>query len=239
VLTAPLLQARGVVKNHGGLRPLRLADLTVAPGDIVALEGPDETAASVLVDLVTGTTLPDSGEVLVAGSPTSAIADHERWLGFLEQFGIVNPRVVLLEQLTIAQNLAVPLTLDLDPPPEAVRDRATRLAAAVGLAPASLDVPLGAATPLTRFRVRLGRAIAHGPRVLLIEHPSLGLPPADVPACAEALRAATAATGDSAALVITRDAGLALRVATRRLVWDAATGRVSARGGRRRWFGAG
>ena len=235
----PLLEVRGVVKSHGGLRPLRLGELTVDAGEIIALEGPDETGASVLVDLVTGTTLPDAGEILVGGSPTSAIADQDGWLGFLEQFGIVNARVVLLEQMTVVQNLAVPLTLDVDPLPEDVHRRASALASTVGLAPSLLDAPLAAATPVTRFRVRLGRAIAHRPRLLLVEHPTLGLLSSDTRACVEALRDAVSARESSAALVITRDAAFARDVATRRLSWDAATGRVSPRERWRRWFGSG
>jgi ABC-type transporter Mla maintaining outer membrane lipid asymmetry ATPase subunit MlaF len=236
VLTSPVLQATGVVKGYGGLRPLRLAELSVAPGEIVAFEGPDETAASVLVDLVTGTTVPDSGEIVVAGAPTAAIGTHDAWLAFLEQFGIVNARVVLLEALTVLQNLAVPLTLDLDPMPPAVRGRATELAAAVGIDGASLEKLVAAAPPITRFRVRLGRAIAHDPRLLLIEHPTLGLAPADAGACASAVRSVAAGRG-VAALIITRDAGFARSVATRRLAWDPVSGRAAPRGSWRRWFG--
>jgi ABC-type transporter Mla maintaining outer membrane lipid asymmetry ATPase subunit MlaF len=236
VLTPPLLQARGVVKSYGGLRPLRVADLAVGPGEIVALEGPDETAASVLTDLVTGVTLPDSGEIIVAGSSTASIPDHDAWLAFLEQFGIVNGRVVLLDGLTVLQNLAVPLTLDLEPVAAPVRRRAGDLAASVGLDPASLDTRLAVASPLMRFRVRLGRAVAHEPRVLLVEHPTLGLEGADIAPCADALRSAVSARG-AAALVITSDARLARRVATRRLGWDPATGRARPRGGWPRWFG--
>lgn len=234
----PLLEAHAVVKSHGGLRPLRLAELAIAPGEIVALEGPDETAASVLVDLVTGTTLPDAGEIVVAGSPTSAIADHDAWLRFLEQFGVVNSRVVLLDQLSVVQNLAVPLTLDLDPLPHDVRDRATALGRAVGLAPDSLDAPLAGATPLARLRVRLGRAIAHAPRLLLIEHPTLGLRVTDVTACADAVRAAVEAAAPAAgALLVTVDRALSRVVATRALAWDAATGRTAPRAGWKTWFG--
>jgi ABC-type transporter Mla maintaining outer membrane lipid asymmetry ATPase subunit MlaF len=239
VLTSPLLQVRGVNKAYGGLRPLRLADLAIATGETVALEGPDETAASVLVDLITGTTLPDAGEVLVAGAATAAIEDHEAWLAFLEQFGIVNQRVVLLDELTVLQNLAVPLTLDLDPLPEPARGRATAIAAVVGIDAASLPEPLATATSLTRFRVRLGRALAHDPRLLLVEHPTLGLAAADADACAAAIRAAVAAAG-LAALVVTLDARLAGLVATRRLAWDAATGALKERsGGWRRRFRTG
>lgn len=199
----PLIELRGISKAYGGLRPLRLAELAVMAGETVVVEGLDETAASVLVDLVTGTTLPDDGDVTVGGVLTSSIADHEAWLGSLEQFGIVNARVVLLDELTILQNLAVPLTLDLDPIAPVARHRVLELAKAVGLVNETLESRLVTGSPLVRFRVRLGRAIAHSPRILLVEHPMLGLAPADAKACAEALRRASGP--ERAMLVLSND----------------------------------
>jgi ABC-type transporter Mla maintaining outer membrane lipid asymmetry ATPase subunit MlaF len=230
----PLLQLRGVVKNYGGLRPLRMADLSVRAGEIVTLEGPDTVAASVLVDLITGTTLPDAGDILVSGSPTAAIGDQEAWLAFLEQFGIVNERVVLLDDLTVLQNLAVPLTLDLDPLPEDARHRALHLAAAVGLDAASLDARLTGTDQLTRFRVRLGRALAHDPRLLLVEHPTLRLQAKDARECGQALR--LAAGRAAGALVVSGDPRLTRAVGGRNLVWDAATGGAASPRGWRRWL---
>jgi ABC-type transporter Mla maintaining outer membrane lipid asymmetry ATPase subunit MlaF len=234
VLTPPLLELDGVVKAYGGLRPLRVEALAVAPGETVVVQGPDEAAAAVLVDLVTGTALPDEGRVAVAGTETGDLATHEAWLAFLEQFGIVNSRVVLLDALSVAQNLAVPLTLDLDPLDAGTRARVLDLAATVGLDPARLDAPLAGAPPLERLRVRLARALAHGPRLVLVEHPSLGLPPGDIEACAAILKAAAAAQG-RAVVVVTGDDRLAAKIATRRLSWDAASGRLTERRG---WLGA-
>jgi len=272
VLTPPLLELRGVTKNFGGLRPLRVVELVVAAGETVVVEGGNEAAASVLTDLATGTTLPDEGRVVVSGTATSDLADQDAWLAFLERFGIVNARVVLLDELTVLQNVAVPLTLDLDPIEDGVRAHALRLAAVAGLPPEALSARLADAGPLTRFQVRLARALAHDPQLLLVEHPTLGLPPADVRACAEALRACTEALSlrsaqdfspalrrddrlaqdfspdqrradrleqdlapalhDAAAcLVVSNDGRLAAAVATRRLTWDGATGRMAERRG--------
>lgn len=231
-----LIRLRGVVKAYGGLRPLRVADLSVEAGEAVVAGGLDETAASVLVDLVTGTMLPDEGDVSVGGLLTSSITDHEAWLVFLEQFGIVNPRVVLLDDLTVLQNVALPLTLDLDPLVAPARDRALELAALVGLPPAILGSRLGLASPLDRYRVRLARAAAHAPRVLLLEHPTVGLSEQEVAAGADALRAVAA--GGRAILALSNDARFGERAAGRRLEWVAATGRMTEAGvsGVRRWF---
>ena len=228
MLTTPLIEIRGLVKHYGGLRPLRVDRLSLLPDEIVVIEGPDEAAAAVLVDLVMGTTLPDEGDVVVAGQVTAAIAGHEAWLAFLEQFGIVNSRVVLLDALSVRQNLALPFTLDLDPVPEAVTARVRELAPAVGLPAGVLDQRLADVSPLDRWRVKLGRALAHDPHVLLIEHPTLGLGPADAEPCARAIRNAAAGRG-LAVLAVSSDPRLASKAATRRLDWHAASGRLTRR----------
>ena len=50
------------------------------------------------------------------GRPTSAINDSADWLATVDRFGIVSERAVLLDQLTVIQNLAMPFTLDIEPP---------------------------------------------------------------------------------------------------------------------------
>ena len=86
-----------VEKQYGGLRPLRVRDLRVPAGRITMLIGFDRPAAEVFVNLITGASLPDKGEVASLGRPTSAIADSDEWLAFVERFGIVSDRIVLLE----------------------------------------------------------------------------------------------------------------------------------------------
>src|SRR4051794_5042112 len=113
------LHMRDVEKAYGGLRPLRIRELRVAAGSRAMLVGFDRPAAETLVNLVTGATLPDKGEVQSLGVPTATIVDSEAWLSFVERFGIVSDRVVLLGAMTVTQNLALSFDLDLDPvPPE-------------------------------------------------------------------------------------------------------------------------
>ena len=64
------------------------------------LLGFDRPAAEVFVNLITGASLPDKGAVVSLGRPTSAIADSDEWLAFVEQFGILSDRIVLLEAMT-------------------------------------------------------------------------------------------------------------------------------------------
>ncbi len=221
----PLVEIRAVVKHHGGLRPFRLRELSVEGGEVVVIGGPDEQAAAVFTDLLTGTTLPDEGEVVVAGRSTASLATPDDWLAFLDRFGLVSARAVLLDRLTIAQNLAVARTLDVDPMSAETRDAVGRMAAEVGLDPSALDAALSTGSALTRLRVRLGRALAHDPAVLAIEHPTLGLERHDVAEAARLIRR----LGERrrlASIVVSADPEVLRAAATRALTWRGATGEL-------------
>ena len=55
---SPILEIRGVSKNFSGLRPLRIAELTVAAGERVTVGGIEAGAGELLVNLVTGASVP-------------------------------------------------------------------------------------------------------------------------------------------------------------------------------------
>ena len=83
----------------------------------------------------------------VFGFDTAAITDGDEWLRTLDRFGILSDRAVLLDELTVAQNLAMTLTLAIDPIPADVRGRVEALAADVGLAADLLDRKVATLTP--------------------------------------------------------------------------------------------
>jgi ABC-type transporter Mla maintaining outer membrane lipid asymmetry ATPase subunit MlaF len=218
-----LLTARQVRKEYGGLRPLRLEALVVAAGESVALVGFDQTSAQVLVDLLTGAVTPDSGEVEVLGQSTAAIPDADSWLALLDHVGILSGRAVLLESMTVEQNLALPFTLEMNPIPADIRARVLALASDVGLDAAHLPQAVGAVSGGVSLRVRLGRALALGPRLLLAEHPNALADAADLPAFATALRTLGATRGLTS-IVVTADPAFAALAADRVLTFEPATG---------------
>ncbi|MBI3490370.1 MAG: hypothetical protein HY047_00995 [Acidobacteria bacterium] len=231
---SPVLELAGVSKDYRGLRPLRIHELRVAAGEPVALLGFDQPAAEVFLNLVTGATLPDAGHVQLFGRPTTAIDGGADWLATVDRFGIVSERAVLLEQLTVVQNLAMPFTLDIEPPSEDVRSRAEQLAREVGLPAAMWTRPVAELDDVARVRVRLGRALAFDPAVLLLEHVSAGLTKAEAEELGADLRALAARRG-VAIVAATADEDFAGAVAARVLTLDPATGRF--RDQRRpRWF---
>jgi putative ABC transport system ATP-binding protein len=231
----PLVRLEGVVKDYRGLRPLRVRHLELHAGQSLALLGFDQVMAEVLVNLITGAMLPDSGDVHVFGRPTAAITNSDAWLGLLDQFGLVSERAVFLDQLTAEQNLAVPLSLELDDLPADVRERVGLLADEVGLAGADRQRPMATLAAPQRLRVRLGRALATGPRVLLAEHPNAALRGAETAAFAADLARIVAARG-LAALVVTADPAFAAAAAAEVLTLQPATGELKRGRGWRSWL---
>jgi predicted ABC-type transport system involved in lysophospholipase L1 biosynthesis ATPase subunit len=232
-VTPAVLELAGISKNYGGLRPLRIAELRVAAADRVAILGLDQPAAAAFVNLATGATLPDAGAVSIFGRPTKGIEDGAEWLATVDRFGIVSERAVLLDALTVIQNLAMPFTLQIEPPPDEVRARAEALARETGLPDASWDRPVAALDAAGWLRVRFGRAIALDPAILLLEHASARLPRGQAADVGAEMRAVAAGRG-IALVAASADDTFAAAVAERVLTLEPATGRLKSR--RRRWF---
>jgi ABC-type lipoprotein export system ATPase subunit len=225
----PVLQISGVHKRYQSLRPLRVQELTIAPGERVAVSGFDAGAAEVLVNLVTGASVPDEGEVRVLGQRTADIAGGDEWLASLDRFGIVSPRGVLLEGATLEQNLAMPMTLQIDPVPPAIALKVVELAHQCGIVTseadvrASLQVVTGEAPAAIRARVHFARAIALEPALLILEHPGAELAADERLAFGDTIAEVTNGK-QVATLVITNDDEFAKRAAHRALRLEPATG---------------
>jgi ABC-type polar amino acid transport system ATPase subunit len=224
-----VLELRDVSKSYGGLRPLRIARLALREGERVALVGLDGPAAATLVNLVTGASLPDQGRVALFGRDTASINDSEDWLALLEHLGIVSARAVLLDDLTVAQNIATAYTLSVDPVSGDVMADVRRLAAEVGLETSWLDRGVADAPPGATARCHLAKALAMNPALLVLEHAN-AFAPDDAPALAVAVGAA-AWVRKLAVLVITAEDAFARAVADRVLTVNAATGELKDRSG--------
>jgi ABC-type transporter Mla maintaining outer membrane lipid asymmetry ATPase subunit MlaF len=227
----PVLEIAGVQKSYGGLRPLRLQALAIAPGERVAISGLDAGGAEVLVNLVTGASLPDHGDVRVLGRPTSEIVTGDAWLAWLDRFGIVSPRGVLLDSATVVQNIAMVFTLEIEPVPPDTEARVAALARECGID--DVVAVVGETTPDVRARVHLARAIALEPALLILEHPTVGIDEAGRERLARDVAAVTERR-QLTLLLVTQDDQFAAVVAHRALRLEPATGTLKPAG--RRWF---
>jgi ABC-type lipoprotein export system ATPase subunit len=232
----PVLEISGVVKDYRGLRPLRIERFVLQAEEHVAIAGVDRVSAEVLVNLLTGAVLPDAGTITIFGRPTSDITESAEWLSFVDRFGIVTGRAVLLEELSALQNLAVPFSLDIEPLSGALREQAWTAGREAGLDETQLAQPVSALGPGARLRIRVARAVAHNPSLVILEHPTADLPRDQVAPIAREIRALLERRG-VAALTLTGDRDFADTVAPSVMSLQAATGRVLEN--RRGWFGSG
>lgn len=230
-----LIELAGVSKDYRALRPLRIQQLELRAGQSVALLGLDAAMAEVLVNLITGAQLPDEGEVRVFGRPTKSITAVDEWVTALDRFGLISDRAVLVEQFTAEQNLAMPISLDIEVMPPTIREEVGRLASEVGLSPETMALQTSALAPTDQLRLRLGRALALNPRVLLAEHPNALLTRDELPSFASDFRRISRDRG-LATLLMTADAAFAAAAADTVLELQPATGALKERSRLRRWF---
>ena len=226
--TPPIVEIQGVIKAYPALRPLRLKELSVSASDRLVLRGFDADAAEMFVHLVTGAALPDEGSIRVAGRDTREIATDTEWLTSLDQFGIVTHRAVLIDKLPVAANLALPMTLSIDPMPIEVRAEVAGLANDVGLDGTWLDRPVGELDEVGRLQLHLARAIANRPAMVMLEHPTSKLAGRDASRTfGHALRRVSDARGFGW-IALSVDEAFAEASGGRVLELDAASGRLAA-----------
>jgi predicted ABC-type transport system involved in lysophospholipase L1 biosynthesis ATPase subunit len=231
-----LLEISGLSKDYQTLRPLRIKSLTLNRGDVMSISGIDMLGAETFVHLVTGATLPDAGDVMLFGRNTRAITDGDAWLKSLDAVGMITARGIVIEAFSVLQNIALSLTLDVDPIGPGVLPQAGALAREAGIHPAAFDLPAGKAPADVQMRVHLARALALGPQLLIAEHPSASLPRETVAGFGADLARAARGRG-IALLAITADDSIAKAIGGSRLELVAATGELRAMSRIRRLFG--
>lgn len=228
-MSPSLIDLQHVVKRYDGPEPLRLDRLVVAAGDRVAIGGLDAGAAETLVHLVTGAALPESGEAVIAGTNTRDIATDTAWLASLDRLGIVTDRAVLIEKIAVASNLALPLTLAIDPMSADTRRKVEAIAAEVEFPADRLDVPVTALTAPERLRLHLARALAPAPELLILEHPTGKLEDVAAAAAFGRVLNRVSAARRLAIVALTTDDAFARASGAVRYRLDAATGRLRPR----------
>ena len=168
-----MLAVHNLTKSYGGTRPRRLlADLSfeLATGEYVAIAGESGVGKSTLLNLIAGLDLPDRGSVTLDGCEMTALDDTQRTLLRRNRIGFVFQAFHLLPHLTVAQNVALPLSLLGVPPPDAAR-RVGEMLEAVGLTAARASYPRELAGGELQ-RVAIARALVHRPALILADEPT-------------------------------------------------------------------
>jgi len=143
-------------------------DLTVEPGEFIAVLGPSGSGKSTLLALMAGLDRPTSGEVRIDGAPIQAMSEDELALLRRRKIGFVFQSFQLLGNLTARENILLPIELLGQPDPYA---RADELLRAVGLADRGHHYP-SQLSGGEQQRVALARAFAARPAILLADEPT-------------------------------------------------------------------
>jgi putative ABC transport system ATP-binding protein len=204
-----VLEVRQVTKVHGAgaaeVHALRGVDLSVEPGEMVAVMGPSGSGKSTLLTIAGGLEEPTTGEVRIGGTVLSALSRNQRARLRRRGIGFVFQDFNLLPGLTAVENVALPLELD---------GTATRTAHAaamdaltgLGLADRAGEFPDGLSGG-ERQRVAIARAVVGQRGLLLADEPSGALDSANGESVVRLLR--TACKRGVAAVVVTHDAQFA------------------------------
>ncbi len=111
-----ILELKDVYRVHGAgptaVRALAGVDLTVSPGELVAVMGPSGSGKSTLLNIAGGLDRPTSGEVRVSGRMLHDCGKRELAALRRRSIGYVFQDLNLLRSLTAAENVALPLELD-------------------------------------------------------------------------------------------------------------------------------
>lgn len=182
---AVLVECRDVARYFGGLRALDGVSLDIRAGELIGLIGPNGSGKTTLVNLLSGALRPSGGTISIDGHDITRLPPHRiAHVGIARTFQIPRP----FDSMTVRDNVAMALMFGRTPMP---LGRARPLADR-HLATVALD-HLADAHPRDlnlhqRQLLEMARAIASGPKLLLLDEALAGLNPAEVDNAVEVVR---------------------------------------------------
>jgi putative ABC transport system ATP-binding protein len=170
----PAVQIRALQKVFGAAatRVIALAgvDLDIPAGQFLAVMGPSGSGKSTLLHLVAGLDSPDGGTIRVNGQDILALSDDDLTLLRRRRLGLVFQAFNLLDALTAAENVALPLVVD-GVDDATAEKRAAQALERVGLAHRGRHLPKEMSGG-EQQRVAIARALAIKPVLLLADEPT-------------------------------------------------------------------
>ena len=215
-----ILEARRLSKAYGGVQAVRDVSLSVGAGELVGMIGPNGAGKTTCFNLLNGQLVPDAGEILLEGRRVNGLGARQIWrrgVGRTFQvaatFGSMTVREnVQTALLSFARQLLSPMRNF----SELKKDEADALLRRVGV----LDQAERACAVLAYGdlkRVELAIALAHRPKLLLMDEPTAGMAPGERGALME-LAAGLARSEGLAVLFTEHDMKVVFDFATRVVV---------------------
>tara|TARA_B100000767_G_scaffold6244_1_gene6034 strand:- start:5403 stop:6101 length:699 start_codon:yes stop_codon:yes gene_type:complete len=170
----PVMQATALWKIYASgestVQAVKGVDVDIKEGEMIAIMGPSGCGKTTLLNVLSGIDEPNSGEVLISGSPMYSVSDDQRTWMRAQNLGFIFQDFNLLPVLSAVENVELPLLL-LGKSASESRKSALEALDSVGLADRSEHRP----TELSggqQQRVAIARAIVHHPKVILCDEPT-------------------------------------------------------------------
>jgi branched-chain amino acid transport system ATP-binding protein len=187
---AALLEVNGISKSFSGLRAVQNVSFTVPEGEIVGLIGPNGAGKTTCFNLIAGVYRPDAGSVRLAGEDIGGWRpDQICRAGLARTFQLVKP----FADLTVTENVIVG-ALNNCPTVYEARKKSAEVIDKLGLG-SKRDQVAKALTLPERKRLEVARALATGPRILLLDEVMAGLRPTEMNTMVALFRELNATTG--------------------------------------------
>ncbi|WP_421996721.1 ABC transporter ATP-binding protein [Reyranella sp.] len=178
-----MLEVRDLSKSFGGLKAVDAASLDVRQGEIVGLIGPNGAGKTTLFAAIAGFHKPDSGRVAFDGQDITGLAPHRICAaGMVRTFQITQP----FAKISVRENIMVGAYFRTADRALARREAET-VAGIVGMT-GQLDRIGADLTVAGRKRLELARALATGPRLLLLDEVMAGLNPTEIVEIVQVIR---------------------------------------------------
>ncbi|MDQ8049377.1 ABC transporter ATP-binding protein [Luteibacter sp.] len=171
-----MLKVERLVKTVPGGRSLFGGlDLSLAPGEFVAVTGESGAGKSTLLNLIAGLDTPDAGKVMIGGVDIASLDDDGRTALRRDRVGFVFQAFHVLPHLDLAHNVALPLALQGREARESL-NAADAMLEAVGLGGRGGAYPRELSGGELQ-RVAVARALVHRPGLILADEPTGNLDP--------------------------------------------------------------
>ena len=175
-----LPKVSGISKSFDGFKAINNLSFSINAAELRAVIGPNGAGKTTFMDIVTGKTRPDTGEVLWGATSKSLLKLSEAQIA-REGIGRKFQRPTVFEDQSVADNLVMALKADRSPfavlgwrPTAASRDRVSELATEVGLAD-QLSRLAGELSHGQKQWLEIGMLLASDPRLLLVDEPAAGM----------------------------------------------------------------
>ncbi|HEX7272697.1 MAG TPA: ABC transporter ATP-binding protein [Casimicrobiaceae bacterium] len=215
-----MLAVRGLTKTFSGPKPRTVFTdlaLDLAGGEYIAVMGESGSGKSTLLNLIAGLDTPDSGSIVLDGADLATLDDDALTLFRRRHLGFVFQAFHVLPYLTVAQNVALPLSLLEVGEGESAR-RVAAILGDVGLGERGASMPRELSGGELQ-RVAIARALVHAPRLVLADEPTGNLDAQGAEQVLRLLRAQVKAH-DAAGILVTHSR-VAAQTADRVLLLDA------------------